>query len=116
MSGDMSHLTGFSAPEISSLGDQPKKSGKQRYESDTDEGDTADCHQLLHALGLCARIIDAVTFQMVDCSPDAKKCTKCNNKSLPYGDYAVEKMSVSQVICVIFIVVGIVGLEILTKD
>ena len=93
-----------------------KKSGKQRYESDTDEGDTAACHQLLHALGLCARIIDAVTFQMVDCSPDAKTCSKCNNKSLPYGDYAVEKMSVSQVICVIFIVVGIVGLEILTKD
>jgi len=24
MSGDMSHLTGFSAQEISSLGDQPK--------------------------------------------------------------------------------------------
>lgn len=53
---------------------------------------------------------------MVDCSPDAKTCTKRNNKSLQYGDYAVEKMSVSQVICVIFIVVGIVGLEILTKD
>ena len=67
-------------------------------------------------MSICARIIDAVTFQMVDCSPDAKTCTKCNNKSLPYGDYAVEKMSVSQVICVIFIVVGIVGLEILTKD
>ena len=31
-----------------------KKSGKQRYKGDTDEGDTAACHQLLHALGLRA--------------------------------------------------------------
>ena len=63
-----------------------KKSGKQRYKGDTDEGDTAAGHQLLHALGLRAGIIVAVTFQKVDCSPDAKTCTKCNNKSLQYTD------------------------------
>ena len=87
-----------------------EQTGEQRHKGDADERDTAACHQLLHALGLRAGIIDAVTFQMVDCSPDAKTCTKRNNKSLQYGDCAVEKMSVSQVICVIFIVVGIVGL------
>ena len=40
-------------------------------------------------LRTCRTIIVAVTFQKVDCSPDAKTCTKCNNKSLQYGDYAV---------------------------
>ena len=41
---------------------------------------------MLHALGLRAGIIVAVTFQKVDCSPDAKTCTKCDNKSLQYTD------------------------------
>ena len=71
---------------------------------------------LLHSLALSAGIIIAVSFHEVDCSPNAKTCTKCNNKSLQYGDYAVKKMSVSQIICVILILVGIVGLKILTKD
>ena len=67
-------------------------------------------------MSICTGVIVTVTFHEVDRSPNAKTCTKCNYKSLQYGDYAVEKMSVSQIICVILIVVGIVGLKILTKD
>ena len=93
-----------------------EKSGKKRHKSDTDECNTATGHELLHALGLRAGVIVTVTFHEVDSSPNAKTCTKCNYKSLQYGDYDVEKMSVSQIICVILIVVGIVGLKILTKD
>ena len=34
-----------------------KQVGQQRNQSDTDEGDTAACHQLLDALGFCLCVI-----------------------------------------------------------
>ena len=66
------------------LYDQPKS-------PDADEGDTAAGHQLLHALGLRAGVIVAVTFQQVDSTPDAKTGTERHDESLQYTDCAVEK-------------------------
>ena len=77
------------------LYDQPKspdRSGTRVMPMrDADEGDTAAGHQLLHALGLRAGVIVAVTFQQVDSTPDAKTGTERHDESLQYTDCAVEK-------------------------
>ena len=50
----------------------------------------AFCVTLWH-MSICAGVIVAVTFQQVDCSPDAKTGTQCHNESLQYVNCAVEK-------------------------
>ena len=72
-------------------GRSAEQTGKKRYQGDADEGDTAAGHQLLHALGLRARVIVAVTFQQVDRAPDTKAGTECHDECLQYTDCAVEK-------------------------
>ena len=68
-----------------------KKSGKQRYKGDTDEGDTAACHQLLHALRLGTGVIIAVAFEQVDRTPDAETSTQSNNEGLENTNCRVKK-------------------------
>ena len=68
-----------------------EETGKQRYQSDTDEGNAAASHKLLHTLRLCTRVIVTVTFQKVDRTPDTKTCTECYYESLQNSDCAVEK-------------------------
>ena len=48
-------------------------------------------HQLLHALGLSAGVIVAVTLQQVDCTPDTKTGTERHDERLQYADCTVEK-------------------------
>ena len=60
-------------------GRSAEQTGKKRYQGDADEGDTAAGHQLLHALGLRAGVIIAVTFQQVDRTPDTKTGTECSS-------------------------------------
>ncbi|WP_425294456.1 hypothetical protein, partial [Mesomycoplasma ovipneumoniae] len=64
---------------------------EKRDERSTDQGDTAACHQLIHALGLSARIVVAVTFHEVDHTPDTEACTECDYECLKYAYCAVEK-------------------------
>ncbi len=80
----MSRLRIFLSPES-------EKTGKERYKSDTDEGYATTSHELLHALGLRAGVIIAVTFHEVDRSPNAKTCTKCNYECLKYAYCALKK-------------------------
>ena len=61
---------------------------------ETDKGDAAAGHQLLHALGLCAGVIIAVTFEQVDCTPDAETGTKSNHKGLEDIYCAIEKIHI----------------------
>lgn len=48
------------------------------------------CVSLRH-MSICARVIIAVTFQKVDCTPDAKTSTKSNDEGLQNGHCAVEE-------------------------
>ena len=68
-----------------------EKSGEQRYKGNTDEGNTAARHELLHALGLRTGVIVAVTFHEVDNTPDAETCAKGDNEGLENSYCAVEK-------------------------
>ena len=63
-----------------------EKSGKKRYEGGADQGDPAAGHELLHALGLRARVIVAVALEQVDRTPDAESGSKSDDKSLQYTD------------------------------
>ena len=65
--------------------------GKQGDEGSADQGNTAAGHELLHALGLSARVVVAVTFQQIDRAPDTEAGTECDNESLQYADCALEK-------------------------
>ena len=71
-----------------------EQTGEQRHKGDTDERDTAAGHQLLHALGLCTGVIIAVTFEQVDCTPDAETGTKSNHKGLEDIYCAIEKIHI----------------------
>ena len=51
-------------------GESAEQTGQQRNQSDSDECDTAACHQLLHSLGLGAGIVIPVPFHQVDRAPD----------------------------------------------
>ena len=59
-----------------------EQAAEQRHEGDANEGDTAASHQLLHTLGLRTGVIVAVTFEQVDCTPDAETGTKSYNEGL----------------------------------
>ena len=68
-----------------------EKTGEQRYEGDTDEGNTAASHKLLHTLGLRTGVVVAVTFEQVDDTPNAKTGTESNNESLEDTNSRVKK-------------------------
>ena len=68
-----------------------EKPGEQRYKDHADYGYTSAGHELLHALGFCAGVVVAVTFQQVDDAPDSKAGSECDNEGLQNVDCAVEK-------------------------
>ena len=55
------------------LTEQP---GEQGHEDDADKGDTTACHELLHALGLCAGVVVTVPFKQVDDTPNCETRTE----------------------------------------
>jgi hypothetical protein len=68
-----------------------EQAGEQRHEDDTDKCNTSASHKLLHSLRFRTRIVIAVTFEQVDCTPDSKASTEGDNKSLKNIDCTVEK-------------------------
>jgi hypothetical protein len=68
-----------------------EETGEQRYEGNADEGDTAAGHKLLHALGLRAGVVVAVTLHEVDHTPDAETCAERDNESLKNAYCTVEE-------------------------
>lgn len=68
-----------------------EQAGEQRNENDADQGDTAPRHELFHALAFRARVVVAVTFQQVDCTPDAKTGTERDDEGLKDPNSRVEK-------------------------
>ena len=65
--------------------------GEQRYKDHADYGYTSTGHKLLHALGFCARVVVAVTFQQVDNAPDTETGTERDNESLKNGNCLFKK-------------------------
>ena len=65
--------------------------GEQRYKDHADYGYTSAGHELLHALGLRAGVVVAVTFQQVDDTPDAETSAQSDNEGLKNGDSLIEK-------------------------
>ena len=65
--------------------------GEQRYKNHTNNGYTSASHELFHALGLCARVVVAVTFQQVDDTPDTKTSAQSDNESLKNGNCLFKK-------------------------
>ena len=65
--------------------------GEQRYKDHADYGYTSAGHELLHALGFCARVVIAITFQQVDDTPDTKTSTQSDNESLKNGNCLFKK-------------------------
>ena len=63
-----------------------EKTGEQRYKDHADHGYTSAGHELLHALGLCTRVVVAVTFQQVDNAPDTETGTERDTEGLKNGD------------------------------
>ena len=95
----------FPSPNLRSA----EETGEERYESGTDQGDSAAGHELLHALGLGAGVVVAglrsapvgakptstgrrAPFQKVDGAPDAEACTECDHESLKYIYCAVKEI------------------------
>ena len=76
------------------VGRLTEQTAEQRYEGDTDEGDTAACHQLLHTLRLRTRVVVTVAFQKIDCTPDTETCTQSNYQSLKNTNCAIEKFNI----------------------
>jgi len=68
-----------------------EEAGEQRNEYDADQGYAAARHELLHTLAFCTRVVVAVTFEQVDCTPDAETGTKCDDESLENIHCTVEK-------------------------
>ena len=68
--------------------DQPRE---QRYKNHTNNGYTSTGHKLLHALGLSARVVVAVTFQQVNDTPDTKTSAQSDNESLKNGNCLFKK-------------------------
>ena len=54
-------------------------------------GHASASHELLHALGLCAGVVVAVTFQQVDDTPDAETGAQSDNEGLKNGDSLIEE-------------------------
>ena len=59
-----------------------EQTGQQGHQSDTDEGNAAASHQLLHTLALGRGVIAAVAFHEVHSTPHAQTGTQCHNQSL----------------------------------
>lgn len=68
-----------------------EQTGEQRHEGDTDQRDTAACHQLLHALRLGTRVIVTIAFEQVDSTPNAETGTQSNNEGLENTNCRVKK-------------------------
>ena len=68
-----------------------EKPGEQRYKDHADYGYTSAGPELLHALGLRAGVVVAVTFQQVDDTPDAETSAQSDNEGLKNGDSLIEK-------------------------
>ena len=73
-----------------------EQTGQQRHQGDADQRHTAACHELLHALGLCAGVVITVTFQKIDCAPDAKTGTQCDHQGLKNANCGIEKSHISE--------------------
>ena len=83
MAGKMRKIGGFTAPQM--LG---KVYGKN-CQASADHGHASASHELLHALGLCARVVVAVTFQQVDDTPHAETGAQSDNEGLKNGDIVI---------------------------
>ena len=59
-----------------------KQARQQRDQRGANENDAAACHELLHALGLGARVIRAVALQQIDHTPYAKASAESDNEGL----------------------------------
>jgi len=59
-----------------------EQTSKKRNECCTNEGNTTARHELLHSLGLSPGVVISITFKKVDCSPDAKTSSECDNDCL----------------------------------
>ena len=68
-----------------------EQTAQQRDQGDADEGNAAASHELLHALGLRAGVVVAVTFEEVDDTPDAETSAESDNEGLKNGDSLIEK-------------------------
>ena len=79
-------------PHIQFLPRLTEQPGEQRHEDDADEGDTTARHKLFHALGFCARVVVAISFQKVDDTPNCEARTESDYESLENTYCAVEKL------------------------
>ena len=68
-----------------------EEAGKQRNEYDADQGYAAAGHELLHTLAFCTRVVVAVAFEQVDCTPDAETGTERDDEGLENLNSRVEK-------------------------
>jgi len=78
----------FPAPNPGSA----EEAGEKRYEGGADQGNTAAGHELLHALGLGAGVVVAISFQEVDGAPDTEAGAECDHEGLENVDCAVEEI------------------------
>ena len=69
-----------------------EQAGKQRHEDEADQRDAAARHELLHALGLGARVIIAVAFEEVDRAPDCEASTEGDDEGLENVDSRVKEI------------------------
>ena len=69
-----------------------EQTGQQGHEGDADQRDTATGHQLLHALGLSAGVVIAVTFQQVDDTPNTQTGTQSDNEGLQNTNSRVKEI------------------------
>ena len=67
---------------------------EQRDQLRTDENDAATAHELLHALGLCTRIVVAISFHQIDNTPNAKTCANSHNESLQNGNRLIKEFHI----------------------
>ena len=68
-----------------------EQTAQQGDQGDTDEGNTAASHELLHALTFCGGVIAAVTLHQVNGTPHAQTGTQCHNQSLQNVHCAVKE-------------------------
>ena len=72
-----------------------EKVSEKGNQGGADEGNTAACHQLLHALRLGTGVIVAVAFEQVNGTPDTETGTEGDDKRLENADCAGEKRHIS---------------------
>ena len=68
-----------------------EQTAQQGDQGDANQGNTAASHELLHALGFCARIIISVALQEIDNAPDTETGTERDNEGLKNGDCLFKK-------------------------